>query len=241
MGRLLRWAGTCRLLSIVCVSKPELAGDFILRHSFFIRMALRPAQRGFRMRTNLWKGKLCVDCAQPLSPGRRVRADAGHLSGGVADMVRQGMGRCAKTVPASTSDLLALDQHACAIQPANTPLYAAGPNSKPCPAPLLLIELIDQRAVLLSHTSIRVLLPSLPPHTKPLPAVPTSITASLRYTSIVAPRSLLGSQQVLCHLTCRYSGGMTCQAGKGPSINTHWRLPSTPQGPCVPGPPVTAG
>ncbi|KAL1260857.1 hypothetical protein QQF64_008684, partial [Cirrhinus molitorella] len=103
-------------------------------------MALRPAQRGFRMRTNLWKGKLCVDCAQPLSPGRRVRADAGHLSGGVADMVRQGMGRCAKTVPASTSDLLALDQHACAIQPANTPLYAAGPNSKPCPAPLLYVE-----------------------------------------------------------------------------------------------------
>lgn len=46
---------------------------------------------------------------------------------------------------------------------------------------------MDQRAVLLSHTSIRVLLPSLPPHTKPLPAVPTSITATLRYTSIVAP------------------------------------------------------
>ncbi len=68
------------------------------------------------------------------------RPDAGHLSGGVADMVRQGMGRCAKTVPASTSDLLALDQHACAIQPANTPLYAAGPNSEPCPAPLLYVE-----------------------------------------------------------------------------------------------------
>ncbi len=68
------------------------------------------------------------------------RADAGHLSGGVADMVRQGMGRCAKTVPASTSDLLALDQHACAIQPANTPLYTAGPNSKSCPAPLLYVE-----------------------------------------------------------------------------------------------------
>lgn len=64
------------------------------------------------------------------------RADAGHLSGGVADMVRQGMGRRAKTVPVSTSDLLALDQHARAIQPANTPLYAAGHNSKPCPAPL---------------------------------------------------------------------------------------------------------
>jgi len=64
------------------------------------------------------------------------RADAGHLSSGVADMVRQGMGRHAKTVPVSTSDLLALDQHACAIQPANTPLYSAGPNSKPCPAPL---------------------------------------------------------------------------------------------------------
>lgn len=63
------------------------------------------------------------------------RADAGHLSSGVADMVRQGMGRCAKMMPASTSDLLALDQHACAIQPANTPLYAAGTNSKPCPAP----------------------------------------------------------------------------------------------------------
>ncbi len=55
MGRLLRWAGTCCLLPIVCVSKPKLAGDFI----FFIRMALRPAQRGFRMRTDLWKGKLC--------------------------------------------------------------------------------------------------------------------------------------------------------------------------------------
>lgn len=64
------------------------------------------------------------------------RADAGRLSGGVADMVRQGVGRRAKTVPASTSDLLAHDQHACAIQPANTPLYAAGRSSKPCPAPL---------------------------------------------------------------------------------------------------------
>ncbi|KAA0702058.1 hypothetical protein E1301_Tti007883 [Triplophysa tibetana] len=52
----------------------------------------------------------------------QTRADAGRLSGGVADMVRQGLGRCAKTVPVSTSDLLAHDQHACAIQTANTPL-----------------------------------------------------------------------------------------------------------------------
>lgn len=64
------------------------------------------------------------------------RADAGRLSGGVADMVRQGLGRCAETVPVSTSDLLAHDQHACAIQPANTPLYAAGRYRKPYPAPL---------------------------------------------------------------------------------------------------------
>ncbi|KAF4104188.1 hypothetical protein G5714_015175 [Onychostoma macrolepis] len=181
-----------------CVRVKAQAGRRLhLAPELFFRMALRPAQHGFRMRTDLWKGKLCVDCAQPLSLGRRVRADAGHLSGGVADMVRQGMGRCAKTVPASTSDLLALDQHACAIQPANTPLYAAGPNSKPCPAPLLLIELMDQRVVLLSHTSIRVLLPSLPPHTKPLPAVPTSITAPLRYTSIVAPGNKGACQGVL--------------------------------------------
>ncbi|KAK9962232.1 hypothetical protein ABG768_007604, partial [Culter alburnus] len=31
--------------------------------------------------------------------------------------------------------------------------------------------------------------PSLPPHTKVLPAVPTSTTTSLRYTSIVAPEN----------------------------------------------------
>ncbi|ROL53366.1 hypothetical protein DPX16_20476 [Anabarilius grahami] len=114
MARLLRWAGMCSLLPIVCMTKPRLARDFILRRSFY---------SGGYSTGSAWVQN-------------EDRADAGHLSGGVADMVRQGMGRRAKTVPVSTSDLLALDQHACAIQPANTPLYSAGHNSKPCPAPL---------------------------------------------------------------------------------------------------------
>ncbi|KAK9962230.1 hypothetical protein ABG768_007602, partial [Culter alburnus] len=35
MARLLRWAGMCSLLPIVCMTKPRLAGDFILRRSFY--------------------------------------------------------------------------------------------------------------------------------------------------------------------------------------------------------------
>ncbi|CAM4553847.1 unnamed protein product [Leuciscus chuanchicus] len=162
---------------------PRMAGDFILRRSFYLGgYSTSPAWVQNEDRY-VERKTVCVELECPWHcvtfSSCASRADAGHLSSGVADMVRQGMGRRAKTVPVSTSDLLALDQHACAIQPANTPLYAAGPNSKLCPAPLCR----EDNNSCLGADKIP---PSLPPHTKVLPAVPTSITASLRYTSMVA-------------------------------------------------------
>lgn len=36
MARLLRWDGMCSLLPIVCLTKPRMAGDFILCRSFYL-------------------------------------------------------------------------------------------------------------------------------------------------------------------------------------------------------------